>query len=108
MPIGILIFSSVVVLFHIPLRAVLLIWKDRLCYAKGTAAFLMFTETRGMSKVALINVIMVILLLLLLLLFELLSPKGWPIEASQQAWRYFKPGSQATLQYILFGWELFK
>ena len=55
---------------------------------------------------ALINVIMIILLLLLLLLFELLSPKGWPIEASQQAWRYFKPGSQATLQYILFGWEL--
>ena len=26
-----------------------------------------------------------------LLLSEVLSPKGWPIKASRQAWRYFNP-----------------
>lgn len=69
MPTGILIFFSVVVLFHVPLLAVLLIWKDGFCYAKATAAFLMFTEIWGMSKVASINVIMIILLLLFIIIF---------------------------------------
>ena len=37
----------------------------------------------------------------LLLLSEVLSPKGQPIKAELQVWRYFNPGSQAALRHML-------
>ena len=52
--------------------------------------------------------VMVMSLLLLLLsssLSELLNPKGRPVKANQQAWRYFNPGSRVALRRMLSHWK---
>ena len=40
----------------------------------------------------------------LLLFSEVLSPKSRQSRQSQQAWRYFKPGSKADLRRVLPDW----
>ena len=43
-------------------------------------------------------IILIITIIIIIIIIIVLSPKGQPVKTSPQAWNYFNPGNQATLQ----------